>query len=476
MATSGGHLLVPKAMRLIRFAAEKTVRFLRDKLPQAAKPAEAETQPAYARVSTQQPIHRIAAIRQSQSRWNSTRQTTRHFSSHSRLNARPARTSYASSRTAAALGRWTGRTPFASTLRPNLTGGALCRSAGGYGTGSGRIGGARYFSHSPAAPAQVVSNVSQAVRAFWLSGQKARFDGANPRTGEKRFRAVSALQEDARHRMDMSPADAAGSYIDFKVSPTITAIGPLSNVPRPVTAPTCDSETESVAAPSLNNSVVMTNLAVDFARALKDLAAIMNDLKHLAVLGDLPLSLPNSTTLRVRFPGCDADTVEALCRELNIRRGIVGQDEGFDVQNGTDMALLFPFAPSRTPSQLADDEAAAAAGRPVKKCRRLQQDRLDWEGMLLPSSPSRGYSHRSVTSHEHGFERIDEIMVENPWAPSGYSSLHTSDVPGDAAMYFEPCHRDVGWTSARAPPSHASRYEGLEGIYRFLEECDQARR
>ncbi|KIX07958.1 uncharacterized protein Z518_02612 [Rhinocladiella mackenziei CBS 650.93] len=480
MAAPGGDLLIPKAMRLIRYAVEKTGRIIRDKLPQASKPVvETEVQPAYARVSQQQPVNRIAAIRQTQSRWYSTWRYTknalndsvRHYSSQS--GTRP-RASYPTSRTAGAVQQWTGRTPFASTLRPNLTGGTLCRSAGGYGLGGGRVGGARYFSHSPAAPAQVVNNVSQAVRAFWLSGQKARFDGTNPRTGEKRFRAVSSLQDDARHIMDASPANAPGSFVDFKVSPTITAVGPLSSVPRSSTT-SCNYEFHQ---DTLNNVHLMSNLSLDFTRALKDLAAIMNDLKHLATLGDLPISLHNSTTLRVRFPGCDADTVESLCRELNVKRGIVGQDENFDAQNGTEMALLFPFAPSMTASEVCLD--SNYTDRPVKRAKR---DRVEWHEMLSPPpQPSAGFSHISATSQSpDAFEMIDQAVGQNPWisSPSGYSSFHESDLhdhddEDNVALYFfQP--RNTPVRERLTTIASGGDYDGLEGIYRFIEECDRAR-
>ncbi|KAI1616213.1 DNA repair protein RAD51 [Exophiala viscosa] len=472
MATSGGHLLVPKAMRLIRYVG----RLIREKIPQAAKPGiEANAEPAYARITQRQPVNRLDQIRQAQSRYYSTshtvKNTVRHYSSQPGSTARRPRASYPSSRSATAVGRSTGRAPFAATLRPNLTGGALCRSAGGYGLGGGRVGGARYFSHSPAAPAQVVNNVSQAVRAFWLSGQKARFDGANPRTGEKRYRAISSLQEDARHTMDMSRADAPGSFIDFKVCPTITAVGPLSTVPRSESASTCDYEMEK---DTLNNTIIMSNLSADFGRALKDLAAIMNDLKRLATLGDLPITLHNSTTLRVRFSGCDADTVENLCRELNIKRGIVGQDEDFDAQNGTDMALMFPYAPSRTASEVCVETANK---RPAK---RIKQDRVEWHEMLTPPQQrSPGFSHVSATSQsQDAFEMIDNAMGHNPWvsSPSGYSSLHESEVWGDddAAMYFFQADQPR-MAKQHAKSVRGDEYEGLEGIYRFIEQCDRAR-
>ena len=474
MASSGGHLLAQKALRLVRFAAEKAGRYLRDKLPQAAKPLEADAQPAYARVSQrQQPVNRLQQIRQSQGRFYTTKahaaDTIRHYSSQPGSKARPARASYPSSRTATAVNGSPGRAPFASALRPNLTGGTLARHAGGYSLGGGRSGGARYFSHSPAAPAQVVHNVSQAVRAFWLSGQKARFDGSNPRTGEKRFRAVSSLQDEARYTMDMSSKTALGSFIDFQVSPTITAIGPLASIPRSSATSSCEIEQDS-----LNNTTLMSNLSIDFARALKDLAAIMNDLKHLSTLGDLPISLHDSITLRVRFPGCDIDTVESLCRELNIKRGMVGQDEDFDTRNGTEMALLFPFAPSKSPSETGIESYE----RPVK---RTKKDRLEWHEMLTP--PQRASPGFSATSHSHdAFEFIDDAAHQHPWisSPSGYSSLHESELleTDDPVTYFFQPQRNISVGGRHAEQRAAAPengYEGLEGIYRFIEQCDRAR-
>lgn len=434
-----------------RFAVDQTAKVIRDKLPQVAKTAEAELQPAYAKI-TKQPISRIAAIRQSQSRWYSTRQAVnnsiRHFSSTTKA-AEHARPPYPSSRTGSAVRQLTSRAPFASTLRPNLTGGALGRTAGGYTNGAGRVGGVRYFSHSPAAPAEVVNNVSQAVRAFWLSGQRARFDGSSPRTGEKRYRAVSDLKEKTHRKMQVLNAQVSGSYIDFKVNPTITAIGPLSNVPR---------SQEDADCTSLNSEGMINMLSVDFARALKDLAAVMNDLKRLATLGDLPISLANSTTLRVRFPGCDIDIVEALCRELGIRRGLVYQDADFDADNGTDMALLFPFAPSKAPSE-------AMYSPDVRPTKRQRREDVAWDGMMSQAK-SLGYSHKSATSQD-----LEEYNVvhENPWlsSPSGYSSLHSSE-HDEVGAFFQP--------AAVNAVNPASDYEGVEGIYRFLEECDGARR
>ncbi len=267
---------------------------------------------------------------------------------------------------------------------------------------------------------------------------------------EKRFKTVSALQEKTGRTMRSVSASAPGSYVDFKVTPTITAVGPLSNI-----SVACSTHEQE----SLNNTGLMKMLSVDFARALKDLAMIMNDLKKLSSLGDLSLFLPNSSTLRVRFPGCDADTVNRLCEELGIRRGLVYQDEDFDTSNGTEMALLFPFAPSHALSDITSFPKARVG-------RGAKDDSVDWENLLSPpKSLSPKNSTRSITSHD--FEEV-EAVEENPWlSPSGYSSLNESDCD-DAAAYFS------HGTQGRVVSS--SGYEGLEGIYRFLAECDRARR
>ncbi|KAK5073930.1 hypothetical protein LTR64_006930 [Lithohypha guttulata] len=493
MASSGGHL-VTKTMRLLRFGLDKARNVVRERLGQVGQ-VEARAERIYARVHDQ-PLTRLQAVKQGQRRQYSTQRVVnnaiRYFTTEISHTAKPLRSSYPQSRTRTAVSHLTSRTPFASTLRPNLTGGTLSRSAGGYTTGGGRVGGARYFSHGPAQPAEVIQNVSQAVRAFWLQGHKAHFDGYDTKTGNKRFRAVSPTQDKARNAFDRFHSHSAGSYVDFKVSPIITAVGPLSTVPRSETYNSYCFESESSTSPTatIADEAIMTTLAVDFARALKHLAAIMNDLKRLATLGSLPLIMLDPTTLRVRFPGCDQDTVEQLCTELGIRRGVVGQDEDFDTQHGADIALRFPFAPSKTASE-AELEHIYDGWRPAKRTKR---ENVDWHGML-----SHGQHHQSThadfevphplaESDRHDQEELHSILddaeiINNPWlasAPisaqmSDYSSLHPSEhiAHEDTGKPFEPDHRFYA-TEQTVPADHTG-YDGIEGIYRFIEHCDRAR-
>tara|TARA_R110002003_G_scaffold32_8_gene1964 strand:+ start:2423 stop:3580 length:1158 start_codon:yes stop_codon:yes gene_type:complete len=331
-----------------------------------------------------------------------------------------------------------GRAPFASTLRPNLTGGTLGRTAGGYGWGSGRAGGARYFSHGPAAPAQVINNVSQAVRAFLLGGQKAQFDGVNPHTGEKRFKTVSALQDQVNRTLNKVPKATPGSYITFNINPTVTALTPLKAVKG--------FASFSQEKDSLNNEGLLDVLSVDFSRAVKELAAVLKDLQRLSELGDLPISYERST-LKVYFPGCDAESVETLCDDLGVSRGVVHQDEDFDAFVGTDIALLFPFAPSQTPSECSFFD------KPVQG-RHIVHPVIDWQHMLTPSSVS---SEAYSTHSEHSFDDLADFTEEpNPWlssSPSGYESLHTSEAE-DMDMHTP------------------MEYQGIEGMYRFMAQCE----
>jgi hypothetical protein len=257
------------------------------------------------------------------------------------------------------------------------------------------------------------------------------------------------------------PRATPGSSVDFKISPTITALNALPALSGSLSA--------TAANETLNADGLIDLLAVDFARALKDFAAIMNDLKRLSTLGDLPLGMVDHSTLRVRFPGCDAQTVERLCDDVGVQRGLIRQDPDFDAA-GTESALLFPFAPSTAPS--------VSCFLPRKTARGAQRgrDEVDWRNML---SPERTLSSPAFSTHsDTGLEFDDDDLGpgaegENPWSsPSGYESMHSSDA-GDEEYYF----RKTSVAETKTDGRHcADDYEGLEGIYRFLEQCDGARR
>jgi len=408
---------------LVRHAVKKTSNLVKARLEKISLPKNVELIPVRVRQTPRHPLHPIAALRQNKGRWYTTHSTInatirRYMSGSSAPQYN--RTKFPKSATATAVARFTGRAPFASTLRPNLTGGALPRTAGGYALGGGRFGGARYFSHTPAAPAQVVNNVSAALRAFCLSGQKAHFDGMSAR-GEKRYRSISNLQEETTRRIQMVSKHTPGSFIDFHVNPTVTALSPLG-------AAFPFGSVMEQSAPNLNTEGFLDILSVDFSRALKDLAATMNDLKRLSSLGDLPITLEKNSILRIRFPGCDAESVERLCEEVGVQRGIIHQDEEFDSSVGAQVALIFPYAPTFEPEL---------------------------------SSP--GGSLRS--QHGQDLEEADAVD-ENPWL-EGYESMDYTSSELDSDFFTRP---------SQIQNSSSADYEGLEGIYRFIEQCDNSRR
>ncbi|KAI9656797.1 MAG: hypothetical protein M1821_003436 [Bathelium mastoideum] len=451
MAPSAGHLhkLMAKNIKLLRLGFKKATRFVQSQFP------DSRLQPVFVRAEARHPIHPKAFLRQSKGRWYHTHSAinaaVRRFTTSSGLaGVKYDKASFPKSRTASYVNASAGRAPFASTLRPNLTGGTLGRTAGGYSIGSGRIGGARYFSHGPAQSQQVVQNVSQAVRAFFLSGQKVQYNGSSPVTGEKRYKAVTSLQEETSRKMRSLPKATPGSYIDFNVNPTITALTPLNTVAG------FSYSTPEVVTSTLNSDGLLDTISVDFSRALKDLAAVLNDLKRLSALGDLPITY-RSSSLRVHFPGCDAGTVESLCNELGVQRGIIIQDEDFDSYTGTEIALLFPFAPSDNASECSFYEKDT---QPVAK--HPQKQDIDWHHMVSSSEDFQLYSDTSTQSDYEQFEP----EPENPWAtssPSGYHTVRSSELGSEAMYEPEPRHSPL-------------EYQGFEGVCRFIEQCDAAQR
>lgn len=353
-------------------------------------------------------------------------------------------------------------------MRPNLTGGALPRTAGGYGLG-GTAQGVRHFSHVGGAQAQVVQNVSAGLRAFCIGGGKARFDGFDQKTGAKKFKAVSEAEDRALRKIQRSSsAWAKGCNLEFRLNPTITALS--------ASFPT--SIGQSLGGQTLGTAGILDTLGADFARALKDLSAILTDLKRVAAFGDLPISLAISkhggSTLCVRFAGCDADTVSRLCDEVGVRRGVIREDEAWNDDKDVEMALLFPFAPSKAVSHSDGESAFFAKTLHADSC--IAPEQVEWRNMMSPSKHS---GHRS-DQDSADFHHIDTPPSTEtphysydrytPQSPSGYESLRESDFAAEDAYY----HQHT--SPRRAHRQESGDLQGLESIYRFLAECDESRR
>ena len=270
-------------------------------------------------------------------------------------------------------------------------------------------------------------------------------------TGAKRFRQVSVTQEKAARgmRKAMDKYSTRGASVTFRIAPTVTAFSPFA-ASTAYSVYSAGQELETEAQAALTTST-MAALSTDFARALRDLAAVTKDLERLSKLGDLPLSLsPDGTRISVRFPGCDARVVEALCDEVGVVRGVVREDEGWGDDRAVEMALLFPFAPSR--------EESDVEGMFLKGGKKHGLE-MEWRDMLEPT-----LSAKSVTSAESGEFGGEGVVEFNPWEGEGYESLRDSDLEENDS----PRRRSSGGDRAG--------YEGIEGIYRFLNEIDGAKR
>lgn len=302
-----------------------------------------------------------------------------------------------------------------------------------------------------------MQNVSAGIRAFFVGGGKARFDGVDPVSGEKRFRSVSHIEDAVYKKWESPMASMKGTSLEFKLGPTITALCPSFS--------TQQQEDSRVAITSLNSIGLLDTLATDFARALKVFSLILADLRRLSAFGDLPISLLTTESgpmLTVRFPGCDADLVGRLCDEVGVRRGIIVEDEAWAEggEKDVEMALLFPFAPSTSLSVVSEggDRAYYFDEKP------FQQEKLEWQNMLSPSTC--GQSIHDYTSFEDIAATLKSPII-SPDSPSGYESLRESD--------FDPVDPYYDTWSPTKAPSHQS-YEGVEGIYKFLQVCEDSRR
>jgi len=297
------------------------------------------------------------------------------------------------------------------------------------------------------------------MRAFAIGGHKVQYDGMDSMTGEKRFRSVSALQDKTHKKIKSLPKATPGSFIDFNVNPTITALAPLGSVPG---FPPAGERMET-----LNADGLLDVLSVDFARALKELLIVLDDIKSLSDLGDLPITYHKSR-LRVHFPGCDAATVENLMEELGLRRGTIGQDPEFDAFVGTEIALLFPFAPSKSGSEYSFYKQPVEIRQSPKPVHRPVNPYIEdyYEALQVPDSPILGNlpSPDFSTMSDSGLELFEDLNEEelNPWlsSPSGYDTIRSSEFHDSGQRPTEP----------NAP----LEYQSLDGIYRFIDMCDNA--
>ena len=256
-------------------------------------------------------------------------------------------------------------------------------------------------------------------------------------------------------------ATVKGTSLNFRIAPTVTALSPLE-----------DSNT-------LESDGLITGLASDFSRSLTSLATIQAELKRLTSLGPLPISLIDGSTISVRFPGCDATIVSAICDELGICRGVIREDEGWDDENGdrdVEMALLFPWAPSKplsyASSEAGDEYFEEQALFDVGD--RTPGQSLEWQSMLSHRSPASPIAKSHSATRSLG----SYSFADNPWANDGssYDGLNHSDFDSNESLGFDLDRTQTARPLMTGDTGSATEYEGVEGIYRFIAECDAAGR
>ncbi|KAK6544361.1 hypothetical protein TWF694_001062 [Orbilia ellipsospora] len=298
------NMVIPTAIRALRAVVKKGIAVIRDRLPQAGHDL-ASIEPALARNSQriQQPAARIRQQQQHHRSSGGHQSFSRHYTTHrygggGNSPKTPVRN---------AVSKITKTTPFASTLRPKLMG-ALPRSMNGYSLG----GSARYFSHTTA-PAQVVQQVSAAMRAFALSGADMGYYASKRRSNTDTYvRGQIKMHLAAANTDRLAP----GAYVDFNIVPRFT----------------CLRENDPVGYTCLDTTTrggFMDELDVELNSAMRDITRVYQDLQKLSALGELPVTLIQPATLRVHFRGCDADLVTALCDEVGVVTGVIHEDERF---------------------------------------------------------------------------------------------------------------------------------------------------
>lgn len=335
-------------LRFLREALQKGLSQVRSKLeatlPKPSTASKLQPAPAYAHAHTHtHPLHsRIKVAR----RWYSTAYRT--ILHNAAINQSAPTVGPTTGHVVGAMSKMTRTTPFATTLRPRLTSGAFPRTASGYSLGNGGAAGARFFSHGPASPGEVITQVAQAMRAMAMGGKNAAEEYRKHRNGEKasvRAHLAAMLSQDGT---------APGAFVDFHMAPTFTSLSRLSKN-------------------SIGNTSFMAALDEDFTEIVNDVATVWSELQKLGRLGDLPVSLAKDRedTIRVYFAGCDRETVLRLCDEVGVTRGVVGEDVKFGFE------LLMPTLEMKP--YLESERGSLAA---VPRQQRVKGLELYWQDML----------------------------------------------------------------------------------------------
>ena len=308
--------------------------------------------------------------------------------------------------------------------------------------------------------------------------------------------------------------------MDFQIRPNITALMP--SLYSGFTNPANSFDEQTLQDPHL-----LPALSADLARAVSEYAQITHDLYLLSRFGDLPLSLHYNTdsttgskacggpTIRVRFAGCDGETVRAMCTEVGIKQGIIREDEGWrerDMDQDVMMSLRFPSVPLPAPTTqshpfenhgrrramgIANEGSAHGSGSDdIGQVYFGRSNRVDPQDLSneITSLTSSSLSLNLASGQSTGYSDVEREIDASPAnIPSGNTHYHVSSPshPAYGNDMFDGDNDSECWSQStldRHSPSllgprsrsrsqdeeEREEYEGMEGIYRFMRECDEA--
>ena len=280
------------------------------------------------------------------------------------------------------------------------------------------------------------------MRAMANSGKNAvdeyrQRDGTMGRAGVRAQLAAALAQN----------GTAPGAFVDFYMGPTFTCLSRLSKN-------------------SIADAAFMASLSEDFNAIVADVSAVFADLRKLATLGDLPVSLAKykEDTIRVFFAGCDREIVERLCDEVGVTRGIIGEEECFGFE------LLMPtldFHPMMT--KLVPGMRNSASGSPPSQPQRRVN--LYWQDMLSSSDDDEdgdssisedGYGNGQMTMSGTGSTPSVSLETGTGYLFSG------SSVSGISLAQWS----SSGGSTPPRPRPQLNPVE-VQGIQRFLEQCEE---
>ena len=192
-----------------------------------------------------------------------------------------------------------------------------------------------------------------------------------------------------------------------------------------------------------------------------------SELQKLGRLGDLPVSLATDKedTIRVYFAGCDRETVLRLCDEAGVTRGVVGEDERFGFE------LLMPTLEMKPyPPQSLEGKSFP----PHQQQQRIQASGLYWQDMM---SEKEGEIEGSCVSEDG-----DGVMTEQG---TDEETEYTPPVSADGYLFegssvsaLSPLFSDSDVSAGLMFPPYPEQQVqapdlGVEGLQRFLDECEQ---